>query len=308
MFEPSDNQQVGDFVLQELLGRRKSMDLYRATQQSLKRFVQFKIFSLDGIAEQPGQLVQEFQEYIGPVLGLEHMHLQPIFGYGVIDDRHVYIAGRFMSGSLNGLLKVGALPLNRALDLALQTLMALTYIHSQGFIHSSLSPHNIYLDESGSAYIDDLELSIIVQKANSLRELQLLLDEPYYTSVEQLQFGSVDFRSEIYSFGAVLYHMLTGKAPFSDGDQSFDAVLARKQRNQIVPLRQINPTLPPAIEKTVLTTLRANPDERFPDFTTLESALRQELNLLKPGDQSLMDRVRSAMGRFRPKPRWLQLY
>ncbi|MEO8395765.1 MAG: serine/threonine-protein kinase [Chloroflexota bacterium] len=273
--------------MQELLGRRKSMDLYRAAQQSLKRFVQFKIYSLDGIAEQSGQLVQEFQEYIGPVLGLEHMHLQPIFGYGVIDDRHVYIAGRFMSGSLNGLLKVGALPLNRALDLALQTLMALTYIHSQGFIHSSLSPHNIYLDESGSAYIDDLELSLIVQKASSLRELQSLLDEPYYMSVEQLRFGSADFRSEIYSFGAVLYHMLTGSPPFSDGDKTFEAVLERKLQNQIILPHQLNPAISPDMEAVILRSLRANPNQRFANTSSLADELEQLVHAIAPTPTAL---------------------
>src|SRR4051812_48837293 len=105
MSQATDNRQYGDFLLQELLGRRKSMELYRATQQSLKRFVQFKIFYLNGITDTPDEMVQEFQQYIGKVLGLEHMHLQPIYGYGVIDERHIYIAGRFMSGSLNGLLK-----------------------------------------------------------------------------------------------------------------------------------------------------------------------------------------------------------
>jgi len=299
MFKASDHQEYGDFVLQELLGQRKSMDLYRATQQSLKRFVQFKIFSLDGISEQPEQLVQEFQDYIGSVLGLEHMHLQPIFGYGVIDDRHVYIAGRFMSGSLNGLLHTGALPLKRALDMALQIVMAVSYIHSQGFIHSSLSPHNVYLDESGSAYLDDLELSLIVQKATSLSELKSLLDEPYYTSTEQLQFRAVDFRSEVYSFGAILYHMLTGSPPFCDCDGSFETVLERKLLNQVVRPRQLKPQIPASLEATILQTLRANPDERFSDINLLEKMLQQEFNALDSNRSPVSDNVRSFFDRFR---------
>ena len=299
MFEESDHQQYGDFVLQELIGQRKSMELYRATQQSLKRFVQFKVFDLDGISEQPEQLVQEFQDYIGSVLGLEHMHLQPIFGYGVIDARHVYIVGRFMSGSLNGLLSSGPLPLKRALELALQILMGLSYIHARGFIHSSLSPRNVYLDESGSAYIDDLELSLIVQKASSLNELKSLLDEPYYTSVEQLQRVPLDFRSEIYSLGAVLYHILTGSPPFSDCDGTFETVLQRKLANRVIPPCRLNLQIPASLEGVILRTLRANPGERFADMASLENALEREINALEPQEPGRLMKIRSFFARFR---------
>jgi serine/threonine protein kinase len=303
MFEESEHRQFGDFVLHELLVQRKSMELYRATQQSLKRFVQFKIFALDGIFEQPQQLVQEFQTYIGSVLGLEHMHLQPIFGYGVIDDRHVYIVGRFMSGSLNGLLSTGALPLVQALEMALQIIMAVSYIHAQGFIHSSLSPRNVYLDGSGNAYIDDLELSLIVQKATSLSERKSLLDEPYYTSAEQLGSGRLDFRSEIYTLGAVLYHMVTGSPPFSDCDGTFETVLQRKLRNLVVPPRHLNPQIPASLEATILRTLRAVPEERFSHIMLLEDTLKQELNALEADNPPASDPVRSFLSRFRSDSR-----
>lgn len=302
MNEVVDTLQYGDYVLNERIGQRTSMELYRATQQSLKRFVQFKIFALDGIDENPEQLMQEFQGYIGSVLGLEHMHLQPIYGFGVIDERHVYIAGRFMSGSLNGLLKAGTLPLERALEVARQTIMAVEYIHSQGFIHSSLSPHNVYIDESGSAYIDDLELSLIVQKTKTLQQLKGMLDEPFYASVEQLQFGTLDFRSEVYSFGAILYHMLTGKPPFSDGDTSFEAVLQRKLRNQVISPRKLNPGLPDALDKAILRMIRCNPDERYPDLQSLQADIWSKPEILQQRASTLIDQVQTLFARLRPTP------
>lgn len=302
MNELSVNRQYGDFVLQELLGQRVAMELYRAAQQSLKRFVQFKIFALDGIYEQPETLIEEFQQYIGTVLGLEHMHLQPIYGYGVIDERHVYIAGRFMSGSLNGLLQTGALPLDRALELAQQTLLALDYIHANGFVHSSLSPRNIYLDEVGSAYIDDLELSLIVQKANTLRHLKSLLDDPYYASVEQLQCRPLDFRSDTYNFGAILYHMLTGRPPFSQGSVSFEAVLERKLRDQVLAPRRLNPAIPEALELALLRALRCDPDERYPDLKSLQADLLSVPQQLQQGATSLLARLQLLLARLRPAP------
>ncbi|MEO8395764.1 MAG: protein kinase [Chloroflexota bacterium] len=292
MLDNLSNSQIGDFVLQEMVGRRVAMALYRATQQSLKRFAVVKIIDVKSVPLPREALEEDFVTFTRNIVALEHMHLQPIYDFGIVDNQYIYIAARFMAGNLYELL---------------QTALAVMFIHSNGLIHSSLSPRNVYIDEMSNAYIDDLELSRVVQAARTQKELQLLLDEPFYTSVEQLELRPLDYRTEMYNFGAILYHMLTGVAPFSDGDKTFEAVLARKQRNQLVPPRHINPAIPVALEKAILCAMRANPNERFPDFLALEGALRQELNLLKPGDQSLMERIRTTLGRFRPASRWVRL-
>ena len=307
MLDNLSNSQIGDFVLQEMVGRRVAMALYRATQQSLKRFAVVKIIDVKSIPLPREALEEDFITFTRSVVALEHMHLQPIYDFGIVDDQYVYIAARFMAGNLYELLNSGPLPIEQTLELSLQIALAVMFVHSNGLIHSSLSPRNVYIDEMSNAYIDDLELSRVIQAARTQAQLQSLLDEPYYTSVEQLELQPLDFRAEMYNFGAIVYHMLTGVAPFSDGDKHFEAVLARKQRDQITPLRQINPALSPAIEAVILRALRANPKERFPDFQSLESVLRQELNLVKPVDASLIDKVRSVFSRFRPKPPFLHL-
>jgi eukaryotic-like serine/threonine-protein kinase len=103
--------------------------------------------------------------------------------------------------------------------------------------------------------------------------LKVLLDEPFYASVEQLQLRPLDVRSEIYAFGAVLYHMVTGAAPFSDGDGSFEIVLERKLRDQVISPRQLNPEISPELETVILRSLRSNPDERI-TIVALEAAFR----------------------------------
>lgn len=298
--EPT-HRQLGDFVLQDLIGQRVSMEIYRATQQSLKRFVQLKILSFESISQDADVLMQEFESYVQGVIGLEHMHLQPIYGYGVIDERHVYIAGRFMSGTLHDLLLQGALPRKRALELGLQIVSALAYIHASGFVHSSLTPHNIYLDGAGSAYIDDLEVSQVVQSAKTLDELATLIDEPFYAAVEQLQCQPVDFRSEVHSYGAILYHMLTGRPPFYGDDNTFPAVLQRKLRRDVIPPRQLNPEISRETESIILRALSPNPDERFPHAGAVEAELKILVNAplqsLAPAARTLTERVRSLLSR-----------
>src|SRR4051794_2548493 len=95
------NCEIGEFLLQDVIGEHASIETYRATQKLLRRLVQFKMISLRGISEEDADLIQEFQIYVRKVAALEHLHLQPIYGYGVYDEDHVYVAGRLISGSLH---------------------------------------------------------------------------------------------------------------------------------------------------------------------------------------------------------------
>ena len=121
-----------------------------------------------------------------------------------------------------------------------------------------------------------------MQSVDSLQELKAFLDEPFYASVEQLQCVQQDVRSEVYSFGATLYHMTTGSPPFSDRDNSFEAVLQRKLQNQIILPRQLNPAILPDMEAVILRSLRANPNERFPDTSSLADELEQLVHAIAP--------------------------
>ncbi len=294
------NSRIGDFVLHEMTEQRVGMSLYRATQQSLKRFATVKIIELKAVPLPKDMLEDDFLHFTRSVVSLEHMHLQPIYDYAVVDDSYLYIACRFMPGNLMQLLQTGPMPFQQALEISIQMAQALAFIHSQGIIHGSLSPRNVYVDEVSSAYIDDLELSHIIQGAHTLDDVKKLIDEPFYMSVEQLELRPLDFRAEVVNFGAVLYHMLTGVAPFSQGDHSFEAVLAMKKSNQVLPPHHLNPAIPEVLDKAILRMLRANPDERFPDFKVLGNSLSQMLQTLNPGESSLISNLRMMITRLRP--------
>ncbi len=293
------NTQIGDYILQEQIGRRAAIVLYRATQQSLKRFAVVKIIDLKTVPMPTEALEEDFVTFTRTVIGLEHMHLQPIYDYSIVDNQYIFIAARFMAGNLYELLRTGAMPLEQASELAVQIIEAVAFIHANGLIHSSLSPHNVYLDEVTNAYIDDLELSRVVQSARTVDELQTLIDDPFYISVEQLQLKKLDYRSEIYSIGAIMYHMITGKAPFADHDNSFDGVLQRKRRNQIVAPRQINPLISTGLESVILRTLRANPQERFPALSDLQTAVMKEFSMVDSPRRTLFALLGQLMDRLR---------
>lgn len=291
--EQLSNRKFGDYILNDLIGRRAAMALYKATQESLRRFALVKVIAVKSVPVPKDALDEDFLDFTQRVITLEFMNLQPIYDFGIVDDEYIYIAARFMAGDLYELLKTGAMPLDRTMELTFQIVRAVAFVHAQGLVHSSLSPRNIYIDESHNAYIDDLELSLIMQAARTPADLQRLLDEPYYTSVEQLQLHPLDFRSEVYSIGAIVYHMLTGVPPFSDGDGDFESVLQRKLSNQLIPVRKLMPGVPATLEKTVMRCLRADSAERFPDLTSLEK-------VLVPGGTSLSTRLLDLISRVRP--------
>src|SRR4051794_17968226 len=153
MLDNLSNSQIGDFVLQEMVGRRVAMALYRATQQSLKRFAVVKIIDVKSVPLPQEALEEDFITFTRNIVALEHLHLQPIYDYGIVDNQYIYIAARFMAGNLYELLQSGPLPIEQTLELSLQTALALIFIHSNGLIHSSLSPRNVYIDEMSNAYI-----------------------------------------------------------------------------------------------------------------------------------------------------------
>ena len=138
MLDNLSNTQIGDFILHERVGRRAAIVLYRATQQSLKRFAIVKIVDVKSVPLPKDALEADFVTFTRNVVALEHMHLQPIYDYGVMDDQYIFIAARFMAGNLFELLQTGALPLEQASELALQIAEAVSFIHSKGLIHSSL--------------------------------------------------------------------------------------------------------------------------------------------------------------------------
>jgi serine/threonine protein kinase len=260
----------------------------------------FKLISLKGVSETDTALGQGFKDYLNRIVTLEHMHLQPIYGAGVLDDDHFYIVSRMIVGTLAELLQTGALSLERIFELGLQLTSALKYVHSNGFIHSSLSPQNIYLAADQSCYINDLEFAPILRTAHSLEQLQGVLDEPFYMSVEQLHFRPAEPRSDIYAVGAILYHMATGKPPFSEEINSFEKVLERKLQNQLIAVRHLNPLIPPRLEQIILQALRANPEERFATMETMDDVLKEQASPGKPQHSSVLTRTRISIRRLLP--------
>ncbi len=228
--------------------------------------------------------------------GLEHPGIIPIYGLGTYDDGRPFYAMRFIKGdSLRQAIKdfhgadaAGRDPGRRALGLRqllgrfLDACNAVAYAHSRGVLHRDLKPGNILLGPFGETLVVDWGLAKVVGRsdgssdagertlmppsASELAETQpgAPMGTPAYMSPEQAA-GAVDRlgpASDVYSLGAILYHLLTGQAPFVDRDT--DRVMRRVQRGDFPPPRSVAPGVPRALEAVCLKAMAREPEGRYP--------------------------------------------
>ncbi len=238
--------------------------VYRAHQVSVNRYVALKIIDLSANQEEREEFRQRFQQEAAVIALLEHIHILPIYAYGIVEDEFAYIAMRLLrGGSLSDLLRKGALAPVQAATIFTQVGRGLAYAHSKGVIHRDLKPSNILLDEAGNAYLSDFGLAKMVGTTLDLTRSGNLVGTPAYVAPELVRGDPADHRSDIYSLGVLLYHMVTGRTPFELSDSGIAALLYKHIEEPPPPPHTINPAVTPELELVILRALDKEPDQRY---------------------------------------------
>lgn len=262
LYDDYSGRQIDDFRVEERIGRGGMAAVYRAYQASMNRSVALKLIPYGQDAESE-EFRQRFTQEAEVITSLEHIHILPIYDYGISGDV-AYLAMRLLSGgSLSSLLADGPLPLDRAADIFGQVARGLAYAHSKGIVHRDLKPGNILLDDAGNAYLTDFGLAKWVEGAAALTKTGNIVGTPAYMSPEQLRGETVDHRADIYSMGIILYHMITGRPPF--GPSGSDVVSVIYQHMESIPTAPSlhNPKIPPGVDAVVLRALQKDPGLRY---------------------------------------------
>ena len=185
-----------------------------------------------------------------------------------------YTSMEFVEGeSLRSVLnRFGGLPVRKAIDLVLQICSGLKEAHAQGIVHRDLKPENIMIDAQGNVKIMDFGIARSMEAVT--RMTGSMVGTPAYMAPEQVAGKPVDYRTDIYSLGLILYEMFTGTAAFR-ADNAV-AVALKQMRESPVPPHEIDPQIPVPIERAILKCLEKEAAKRFQSIGELESALRPQ--------------------------------
>ena len=257
----------GNFLLERELGRGGMGGVYMGRDKMLDRPVAVKIMLRE--YGQDKTFVEKFKKEAQAAARLIHPNIAQIYSYGLADGMP-YIAMELVAGgSLYKLMQnFGAkIDVARTLKICEQVAQALRCAADQGVVHGDVKPENILLDANGNAKLVDFGLAAM---QNDLNEIW---GTPYYIAPEKVRKQPIDYRADMYSLGATLYHALTGVPPF-DGPDATAVVKARFEGAPKKP-SELRPSLTPQIDELVMRMLAVNPDDRYPTFEALIEAFRQ---------------------------------
>ena len=277
--------QVGQFVLERPLGDGGMAEVWLARNVHLGSYAAVKCLK-DHFASRQ-DVVERFVNEGRRQGALDHPNIVKVFGFDYAEGRSFLIM-QFIDGEALDLMlhRTGPMPIAQVLPVATGILNALEFAHSHQIVHRDVKPSNILIDRQGAAYLGDFGIVLAVNEKR-LTQTGTVMGTPHYMSPEQIaRPKDVDHRADIYSFGCVLFEMLTGAAPFdhitsNTGDTDFAVKMAHIQAPVPSP-RQRNPSIPPAVEQVVLRCLAKDPNQRYATCGQLRDALAQAAAVQQP--------------------------
>lgn len=284
MTEKMLGKELGDgrfkIISAEPLGRGGFATVYPGLQVQLNRKVAIKILSAS--AAEDAELVHRFIREARVVALFEHPNIIKVIDSGSEAGLNYFVM-TYLHGTLQQLLcqhpNQNGLPLERWLKIAKQIASALDYMHShrtiKEFVHRDIKPGNIMFDESGNAILTDFGL-VKGEQFSQLTLKDTVMGTPKYMSPEQVRGLPLDQRSDLYSFGIVLYEMLLGRPPFSGEPLT----ICHKQISEIPPQpHSIKPDVPGPVEQIILKLIEKDPDKRFASARDLLAELEEWENM-----------------------------
>lgn len=282
----------GDFELIEEIGRGGMGIVWRARQTSLNRIVALKTIRAEALGSSAAR--QRFRAEAETAATLSHAHIVPIFEVGETTGRAWFAMQLVEGGTLadhlaDGLWSSRHCPAHReprlpwpcrprccprGAALVAKLARAAHYAHQHGVMHGDLKPGNILLDEDGEPHVTDFGLARWLDRAGNDDDGSEAIGTPSYMAPEQVGGGSrVTIASDLYSLGAIFYHILTGQPPHLADTPA--ATLLKAREDSPAPLRELNPDVDRDLEAICLKCLAREPGDRYASAASLADDLER---------------------------------
>ena len=260
---------LGPYEVLTPLGSGGMGEVYRARDARLNREVAIKVLPA-AFARDPERL-RRFQQEAQAIAALNHPNILAVHDFGD-HAGSPYLVTEFLEGeTLRERLRPGAVPVRKATDYGAQVARGLAAAHEKGIVHRDLKPENIFVTRDGRVKILDFGLAKLIHPDGAVlsdaatlasqTEPGVVMGTVGYMSPEQVKGQNADHRSDLFSFGAILYEMLSGKRAFH-GDTSVETMSAILKQDP-PELTETNRTIPPALDRVVRHCMEKNPEERF---------------------------------------------
>ena len=269
---------AGKFELLSVIGTGGFSTVYRAKQVGLDRIVAFKLLRADLVSTV--ERIKRFEQEARVASGLNHPNICAVYDCGILHTGQPYLVLENVEGqNLERLLTKGrVLPEIRALELIKQIANGLQNAHEHGVLHRDLKPGNIMIvntDGGELVKIIDFGLAKLLgpQQKEEVSGTGQTMGTPAYMSPEQVQGQPLDARSDIYSFGCVIYEMLSGKRPI-EGKTAFETMLNHLS-HEPAPLTSGEYVVPFGLRELTLKCLRKDPSERYHAASEIAAGIEQ---------------------------------
>jgi Tol biopolymer transport system component len=261
---------LGPYEILAPIGAGGMGEVYRARDPRLKREVAIKV--LPATFSQDPDRLRRFEQEAEAAGGLNHPNITAVYDLGN-HEGSPYIVTELLEGeTLRSRLGVGAIPIRKAIDYAVQIAKGLAAAHEKGIVHRDLKPENLFLTRDGRVKILDFGLAKLkpetvekgqtdLQTVSGGTQPGVVLGTMGYMSPEQVRGKPADRRSDLFSFGTILYEMLAGQKAFR-GDTAADTITAILTKEP-PDLSQTNKDIHPGLDRIVRHCLEKNPEERF---------------------------------------------
>lgn len=261
---------IGRYEVLEAIGQGAMGTVYRARDPLIERTVAIKTVPLSELRQEGKDSESRFLREAQSAGRLSHPNIVTIYDVGEADDQ-AYIAMEFLTGAtLRDVMNNGPMPLDLAVETAVQMAEALAFAHDHGVIHRDIKPSNVVITgQRGHIKITDFGIAHLAD--SEATHSGQLLGSPRYMSPEQAMGRDVTGRSDIFSLGALLYEMLTGRYAF-DGD-SLPTIVYRVVNETPQPVSSLRPGLPEALTTLLTGMLHKQPEAR-PEAQSVAQALR----------------------------------